>query len=86
MMPRPSAACRRALLVILLTAALPAVLRADDVRLAPLKDLDGAFPFTPPSKQPLPDLLNYLSTGQPSVNPNATSNSFLFSHSPARTL
>ena len=49
MMPRPSAACRRALLVILLTAALPAVLRADDVRLAPLKDLDGAFPFTPPA-------------------------------------
>jgi len=52
-MPRPSAACRRALLVILLAAALPAalpaVLRADDARLAPLKDLDGSFPFTPPA-------------------------------------
>jgi dienelactone hydrolase len=49
MMPRPSAACRRALLVILLAAALPAVLRAEDARLAPLKDLDGSFPFTPPA-------------------------------------
>jgi dienelactone hydrolase len=49
MMPRSSAACRRALLVILLAAALPAVLRADDARLAPLKDLDGSFPFTPPA-------------------------------------
>jgi dienelactone hydrolase len=49
MMPRPSAACRRALLVILLAAALPAVAHADDARLAPLKDLDGSFPFTPPA-------------------------------------
>ena len=45
----PLAAGRCALLVILLTAALPAVVRADDVRLAPLKDLDGSFPFTPPA-------------------------------------
>ena len=49
MIPRPTAACRRALLVILLASALPAVLRADDARLAPLKDLDGFFPFTPPA-------------------------------------
>lgn len=48
-MPRPSAACSRALLLVLLAAALPAVVHADDVRLAPLKDLDGSFPFTPPA-------------------------------------
>jgi dienelactone hydrolase len=49
MMPCSSDACRRALLAILLSAALPAFVRGDDVRLAPLKDLDGYFPFTPPA-------------------------------------
>ena len=49
MMPRPSDACRRALLVIILAAALPAMVRAEDARLAPLKDLDGSFFFTPPA-------------------------------------
>ena len=57
-MPRPSAACRRALLLILLAVALPSAVHAvlfpsaahaDEVRLAPLKDLDGSFPFTPPA-------------------------------------
>ena len=66
-MPRPSAVCRRALLLILLAVALPASVRAvvfpsavravvmcsaahaEDARLAPLKDLDGSFPFTPPA-------------------------------------
>lgn len=66
-MPRPSAACRRALLLILLAVSFPSSLvavsipspllavlfcsaaHADDVRLAPLKDLDGSFPFTPPA-------------------------------------
>ncbi|MEI8369392.1 MAG: acetylxylan esterase [Planctomycetia bacterium] len=57
-MPRPSAACRRALLLILLAVALPAAVdavllcsaaHADEARLAPLKDLDGSFPFTPPA-------------------------------------
>ena len=66
-MPRPSAVCRRALLLVLLAAALrssllavvcPSAARAglfcsaahaDEARLAPLKDLDGSFPFTPPA-------------------------------------
>ncbi len=57
-MPRPSAACRRALLLILLAVALPAAVHAglfcsaahaEEARLAPLKDLDGYFPFTPPT-------------------------------------
>ena len=57
-MPRPSAACRRAILLILLAVALPSAVHAvlfpsaahaDEVRLAPLKDLDGSFPFTPPA-------------------------------------
>ena len=66
-MPRPSAACRRALLLILLAVALPTSVRAvvfpsaaraglfcsaahaEEARLAPLKDLDGSFPFTPPA-------------------------------------
>ena len=57
-MPRPSAACRRALLLILLAVALPAAVHAglfcsaahaEEARLAPLKDLDGYFPFTPPA-------------------------------------
>ncbi|MEI8317728.1 MAG: acetylxylan esterase [Planctomycetia bacterium] len=48
-MPSSSAACRRALFLILLAVALPAVVHADEARLAPLKDLDGSFPFTPPA-------------------------------------
>ena len=48
-MPSSSAACRRALLLILLAVALPAVVHADEARRAPLKDLDGSFPFTPPA-------------------------------------
>jgi len=57
-MPSSSAACRRALLLILLAVALPSAVHAvlfcsavhaDEARLAPLKDLDGSFPFTPPA-------------------------------------
>src|SRR5690242_18838757 len=45
-----------ALLAALMLLALPAVLLAaplpKDVRLQPLKDLDGYFPFTPPHSRP----------------------------------
>jgi hypothetical protein len=30
-------------------ALLPGLVRADDPRFAPLKDLDGYFPFSPPA-------------------------------------
>jgi len=48
-MPRSPRVVRRLVVVILLAAACPAVLRGEDARLAPLKDLDGYFPFAPPA-------------------------------------
>jgi hypothetical protein len=44
-MPRPTPA----VLALLLAAATFAGARAEDTRLAPPKDLDGSFPFTPPA-------------------------------------